>query len=170
MSSASLRPATFQSSSSKNGTVMIVGPASKVWPSTCITRARPPGSFNFSRTCTRQPLAHRRTAAASPPKPLPITRATGAGGFTSPISRIGRSAGIRASGDNLLFFCISFCDRACRLFANPTYCDAKPSHPPIRCPMPLARHPPSAVRSTARSKSSGGSLCQRSLRHLPRSR
>jgi hypothetical protein len=43
-----------------------------------MTRARPPGWFNFSSTWTRQPRAHKRTAAANPPKPLPITKARGA--------------------------------------------------------------------------------------------
>src|SRR6476620_12197445 len=54
---------------------MTVGPASKVKPSRSKTRARPPGWSSASSTVTSHPMARRRTAAASPPNPAPITTA-----------------------------------------------------------------------------------------------
>src|SRR5690242_13329432 len=57
------------------GAVMTVGPASKVKPSRSNTRARPPGWSSASSTVTSHPMTRRRTAAASPPNPEPITTA-----------------------------------------------------------------------------------------------
>ena len=64
-----------KSSSIKNGTVITVGPISKIKPLIFFVYARPPGPSNFSSMVVLKPRLCRRIPRDRPPTPDPIISA-----------------------------------------------------------------------------------------------